>query len=69
MACGSCWTLSAFDKLVQDIVDSAAAGTAVRRRLAVQTDWVVEMLDHAVPDIFHLVETLNLPISSSVSQF
>lgn len=37
MACGSCWNPSVFDKLVQDIVDSAAAGMAVRRRLAVQT--------------------------------
>lgn len=38
MACGSCWTPSAFDKLVQDIADSAVAGMALRRSLAVRTD-------------------------------
>lgn len=66
MACGSCWNPSVFGKLVQDVVDSAAAGMLVKRRLAVQMGWIAEM---PVLDIFHLIEALNLPFSSSVSQF
>lgn len=54
---------------IADSADSAAEGVAVKRRLAVQTDWVAGMLGRAVPDIFHLIETLNLPFSSSASQF